>query len=57
MMENKIIELKNNTNIVSLVEANVDTLKNILSINNKLAQDVEANFIESEMYYINDIMR
>ena len=29
MMENKIIELKNNTNIVSLVEANVDTLKNI----------------------------
>ena len=55
-MENKIIELKNNTNIVSLVEANVDTLKNILSINNKLAQDVEANFIESEMYYINDIM-
>ena len=56
MMENKIIELKNNTNIVSLAAADVDTLRHILSINNKLAQDVEDDFIESEMYYINDIM-
>ena len=56
MMENKIIELKNNTNIVSLAAANADALKNILSINNKLAQDVEDDFIESEMYYISEIM-
>lgn len=54
-MENKIIELKIN-NIVALAAADVDTLKNILSINNKLAQDVEADFIECEMYYINEIM-
>ena len=55
-MENKIIELQNNNKIVSLSAADVDTLKNILSINNKLAQDVEADFIECEMYYISDIM-
>ena len=55
-MENKIINLENNNKIVSLSAADVDTLKNILSINNKLAQDVEADFIECEMYYISDIM-
>lgn len=55
-MENKIIELQNNNKIALLSAADVDTLKNILSINNKLAQDVEADFIECEMYYINEIM-
>lgn len=56
MMENKIIELKNNTNIVSLAAANADTLKNILSINNKLAQDVEYEFMDCKMVYIYKIM-
>lgn len=56
MMENKIIELKNNTNIVSLASADTDTLKNILSINNKLAQDVEYDFMDCKMVYIYKIM-